>query len=68
MAEKKDTMVRNTPSKKKASKGDSYVCEVCGLSVIVDTSVRLLSQNTLELPREDVIPLSEWVKTSHCKY
>ena len=29
MAEKKAT-------KKKVAKGDSYVCEVCGLSVVVD--------------------------------
>ena len=31
MAEKKQA-----PAKKKMAKGDSYVCEVCGLSVLVD--------------------------------
>ena len=36
MPEKKDTTMRKTPSKRKARKGDSYICEVCGLSVMVD--------------------------------
>jgi hypothetical protein len=36
MPAKKGTTVKKAPLKRKASKGDSYVCEVCGLSVIVD--------------------------------
>ena len=36
MTEKKHATVKNIPSKKKAVKGDSYLCDVCGLSVIVD--------------------------------
>ena len=36
MAEKKDTAVKKALPRKRAAKGDSYVCEVCGFSVIVD--------------------------------
>lgn len=36
MPTKKAATVKAVPSKKKATKGDSYVCEVCGFSLIVD--------------------------------
>jgi len=36
MAEKKEKKAEKAPSKKKIGKGDSYVCEVCGLAVLVD--------------------------------
>ena len=36
MPEKKESTVRKASSRRKISKGDSYVCEVCGLSLIVD--------------------------------
>ena len=36
MPEKKDTTVKNAPPRKKTAKGDSYICGVCGLSVVVD--------------------------------
>jgi len=37
MAEKKSTTVKKAaPRKKVAAKGDSYMCDVCGLSLIVD--------------------------------
>ncbi|UCH51366.1 MAG: hypothetical protein JSV54_00930 [Chloroflexota bacterium] len=37
MAVEKKTGLEKPSAKKKAAKGDSYVCEVCGLAVIVDT-------------------------------
>lgn len=37
MAEKKKTTPQKPSAKKKAVKGDSYVCEVCGFAVTVDT-------------------------------
>ncbi len=36
MPEKKVTAARKAISKGKVSKGDSYTCEACGLSVVVD--------------------------------
>ena len=36
MAQKKEATAQKAASKKKATKGDSYVCEVCGLAVSVD--------------------------------
>jgi len=36
MAEKKGTTTAKAPTKKKVKKGDTYVCEVCGLAVSVD--------------------------------
>jgi len=36
MADKKETPSHKAPTKKKVAKGDSYVCEVCGLAVTVD--------------------------------
>jgi hypothetical protein len=36
MPEKKVATTRKAPAKKRVSKGDAYVCGVCGLSVIVD--------------------------------
>jgi hypothetical protein len=36
MAEKKGAPVKKATAKKKISKGDSYVCEVCGLAISVD--------------------------------
>jgi hypothetical protein len=36
MPVKKATTAKKAPAKRKVSKGDSYVCETCGLSVIVD--------------------------------
>jgi hypothetical protein len=37
MAEKKSTAVKTAPARKHAAaKGDSYVCDVCGLSLVVD--------------------------------
>ena len=36
MPANKETTARKAPSKGKVSKGDSYICEVCGLSVVVD--------------------------------
>jgi hypothetical protein len=36
MADKKEAPAKKTPAKKKVAKGDSYVCEVCGLVVSVD--------------------------------
>jgi hypothetical protein len=36
MAEKKEAQVQKAPARRKAAKGDSYVCEVCGLAVTVD--------------------------------
>jgi hypothetical protein len=35
MAEKKEASAQKA-TKKKAARGESYVCEVCGLAVIVD--------------------------------
>ena len=35
-AEKKVAPAKKTTAKRKTNKGDSFVCEVCGLSVIVD--------------------------------
>jgi hypothetical protein len=36
MAEKKGAPAKGAGAKKKISKGDSYVCEVCGLAISVD--------------------------------
>jgi len=36
MAEQKEERSQKAPSKKKIAKGNSYVCEVCGLKVSVD--------------------------------
>jgi rubrerythrin len=36
MAVKKETRKQKTAAKKKIAKGDSYVCEVCGLAISVD--------------------------------
>ena len=36
MAEKKATPAKKAAAKKKVTKGDSYVCEVCGLAISVD--------------------------------
>jgi hypothetical protein len=36
MAEKKAAPGKKAPAKKKISKGDSYVCEVCGLAISID--------------------------------
>ena len=36
MAEKKGTTVKKASPKQRAAKGDSYVCDVCGFSVVVD--------------------------------
>ena len=36
MAEKKPAPAQKSPARRKAAKGDSYVCEVCGLAVTVD--------------------------------
>jgi hypothetical protein len=36
MAKVKGTTTRKTAAKKKVTKGDSYVCGVCGLAVTVD--------------------------------
>ena len=36
MPVEKEKNARKTPLKRKVSKGDSYTCEVCGLSVVVD--------------------------------
>lgn len=37
MAEKKKATTKKAQAKKKITKGDSYVCQVCGLVVSVDT-------------------------------
>jgi hypothetical protein len=37
MAEKKKASVSKTTAKKKVTKGDTYMCEVCGLGITVDT-------------------------------
>jgi hypothetical protein len=36
MAKVKATTAKKTAAKKKVTRGDSYVCEVCGLAVTVD--------------------------------
>jgi hypothetical protein len=36
MAKVKGTTAKKTAAKKKVTKGDSYICEVCGLAVTVD--------------------------------
>jgi hypothetical protein len=36
MAKGKETTTKKTAAKKKVTKGDTYVCEVCGLAVTVD--------------------------------
>jgi hypothetical protein len=36
MPEKKASIAKKSQPTRKTSKGDNYVCEVCGLSVIVD--------------------------------
>jgi hypothetical protein len=38
MPEKRDTTVKKAPLKKKVTKGDSYICGLCGLAVTVDQS------------------------------
>jgi hypothetical protein len=36
MAEKKTAAAKKAPARKKVVRGDTYVCEVCGLAVTVD--------------------------------
>lgn len=36
MADKKESIAQKAPAKKRAAKGDTLTCEVCGLSVVVD--------------------------------
>lgn len=36
MAEKKESPAKKASAKRKVAKGESYVCEVCGLAVSVD--------------------------------